>query len=158
MRAVLLALLFALFCPSLSAQEPRPLSSGQSLYLPVYSHMLYGNLDKKGNASRTPLSALVSIRNTDSKQSLRLLSARYFNTQGKFLRNYVTAPALLPPLGTIEFLVELHDESGGSGANFLLRWESDTAINPPLVEAIHANMDGGKAVVFTTQALPVRGE
>jgi len=42
----------------------RALSSGQSLYLPIYSHMLYGNLGKRGQASSILLSALVSIHNT----------------------------------------------------------------------------------------------
>ena len=51
--------------------------------------------------------------------------------------------------------VELNDASGGSGANFVLRWDADQAMNPPLVEALHANLDGGKAVVFTSQAVPV---
>lgn len=145
-------------CLPTQAQEMRAPSKGQTLYLPIYSHMLYGNLDKKGNALRVPLSALVSIRNTDPKQPLRLLSARYFNTRGVFLRDYVPIALQLPPLGTAELFVALHDESGGSGANFLLRWDAEATISPPLVEAVHANMDGGKAVVFTTQAVPVKGE
>ncbi len=64
------------------AQEARPLSKGQTLYLPIYSHMLYGNLGKRGVASSVLLSALVSIRNTDPTRSLRVLSARYFDTHG----------------------------------------------------------------------------
>jgi len=138
-----------------SAQEPRPLSKSQTLYLPIYSHMLYGNLGKSGKASYVLLSALVSIRNSDAKRSLRVLSARYFDTQGKLLGERVPTPVVLPPLGTLELFVELNDASGGSGANFVVRWEADAAINPPLVEALHANMDGGKAVIFMTQSVPV---
>ena len=55
----------------------------------------------------------------------------------------------------VTVFVELHDDSGGAGANFLIRWEATDPVNPPLVEALHANLDSGKAVVFTTQALPV---
>ena len=160
MKHPLMTVLLAAACFSgmAAAQEARPLSRGQSLYLPVYSHLLYGNIDKKGNASRALLSALVSIRNTDPKRPLKVLSARYFDTQGRFLREYVVTPVSVPPFGTHELFVELHDESGGSGANFLIRWESGEAVNPPLVEAIHANMDSGKAVIVTTQALPIRAE
>ncbi len=64
-------------------------------------------------------------------------------------------PTILPPLGTLELFVELNDASGGSGANFIIKWESDAPINPPLVEALHANMDGGKAVIFMTQSVPI---
>ena len=140
------------------AQEARPLSRGQSLYLPIYSHMFYGNRDKKGNVSKVLLSALVSIRNTDPKRPLKVNSARYYNTHGAFLREYIPTPAVIPPLGTLELFVDLHDESGGSGANFILNWDADQPLNPPLVEALHANMDSGKAVILTTQATPLRAD
>jgi hypothetical protein len=137
------------------AQEPRQPGKGQALYLPIYSHMLYGNLGKSGKASQVLLSTLVSIRNTDSKRSLRINSARYYDTQGKLLGERVLTPMILQPLGTMELFVELNDASGGSGANFIIKWEADAGISPPLVEGLHANMDGGKAVIFMTQAVPV---
>lgn len=140
---------------SVSAQETRALTKAQTLYLPIYSHMLYGNLGKSGNASYVLLSSLVSIRNIDTKRSLRVLSAKYFDTHGKLLGERVTTPVVLPPLGTLELFVELNDASGGSGANFVIKWEADVPVNPPLVEALHANMDGGKAVIFMTLSVPV---
>ena len=140
---------------SVSAQEARALAKAQTLYLPIYSHMLYGNLGKSGNASYVLLSSLVSIRNSDTKRSLRVLSAKYFDTHGKLLGERVATPVVLPPLGNLELFVELNDASGGSGANFVIKWEADAPVNPPLVEALHANMDGGKAVIFMTQSVPV---
>jgi hypothetical protein len=153
----LLLVVFAFFalCTVAFAQESRPLVKSQSLYLPIYSHMLYGNLGKKNTASQVLLSALVSIRNTDAKRPLRVLSAKYFDTHGKLLGERVQTPVLLAPLGTLELFVELNDASGGSGANFVIKWEADQLINPPLVESLHANMDGGKAVIFMTQAVPL---
>jgi hypothetical protein len=140
---------------AVQAQESRPPAKGQTVYLPIYSHMLYGNLGKSGKASYVLLSALVSIRNTDARRPLRVLSAKYFDTHGKLLGERVPTAVLLQPLGTLELFVELNDASGGSGANFVVKWEADTPINPPLVEALHANMDGGKAVIFMTQSVPV---
>lgn len=138
-----------------TAQEARALSRGQSLYLPVYSHMLYGNLGKRGTASQVLLSTLVSIRNADGRRPLRLLSARYYDTHGKLLAERVPTPIVIPPFGTQEIFVELNDSSGGSGANFVIRWDAEQPINPPVVEGLHVNMDGGKAVVFMTQAQPI---
>lgn len=140
------------------AQEVRPLTKGQNLYLPIYSHMLYGNVNSKGQTARVLLSAMVSIRNTDSRRPIRILSARYYDTGGRFLREFVPVVQVLPPLGTMELFVDLHDDSGGSGANFLVAWEAAQAVNPPLVEALHANMDSGKAVILSTQAVPVISE
>ena len=156
-RNCLRAFVFGLFLPltAANAQEVRSLSTGQTIYLPIYSHMLYGNLGKSGRASQVLLSALVSIRNTDPRRPLRILSARYYDTHGKLLGERVPTPTTLPPLGTLELFVELNDASGGSGANFLIHWDAVAPINPPLVEALHANMDGGKAVIFMTQSTPI---
>ena len=137
------------------AQETRPVTRGQTLYLPIYSHMFYGNIGRSGKPSHALLSALVSIRNTDPKGALRIRSARYYDTHGKLLGERVPTPVSIPPLGTLELFVELNDASGGSGANFIIRWDADQAVNPPLVESLHANLDGGKAIVFTTQATPI---
>ena len=155
-RSLAGACVFALFFASTAdAADERPLTRGQTLYLPIYSHMLYGNVGRSGKSSNLLLSALVSIRNTDPKRPLRILSARYFDTNGRLLADRVTAPVVLAPLGTMELFVELNDATGGSGANFIIKWEAEQAINPPLVEALHANMDGGKAVIFMTQSVPV---
>ena len=137
------------------AQEARQLAKGQTLYLPIYSHMAYGNLGKSGKASQVLLSALVSIRNTDGKRPIRVLSARYYDTNGKLLGERVPTPTVIPPYGTLELFVELNDASGGSGANFIVKWDADQLVNPPLLESLHANMDGGKAVIFMTQSVPL---
>lgn len=136
------------------AQEG-PRLKNQSLYVPIYSHIYYGNKLNKGHYPKTQLSALVSVRNIDPKRSIRVLTVKYYDTHGKFLRDHLSAPVLLPPFGTQEFFIEAHDESGGSGANFLIRWESDEPVNPPLVQAIHANMDSGKATIITTHGIPI---
>lgn len=156
-RACRPLVIFALFFLSTVgfAEETRSPTKGQTLYLPIYSHMLYGNLGKSGKPSFVLLSALVSIRNTDGKRPIRVLSARYFDTHGKLISERVAAPVIIPPLGTLELFVELNDASGGSGANFIVKWDAEQPASPPLVESLHANMDGGKAVIFMTQSVPV---
>ena len=154
MRALILILCLA-FMGAARAQEA-PLSTGQSLYLPIYSHLLYGNANVVGKPSQYPLSALVSLRNTDPRQSIRLLSARYYDTAGKPLREFLPKQALLPPLGTIELFVERNDMSGGSGANFIVVWQSDKPVNPPIVEALHADITGNRTLSFITSARPIK--
>ena len=98
---------------------------------------------------------MISIRNTDPSRTVRLTSVQYHDSTGKLLREYLQEPATIEPLSTREYFVELHDDSGGSGANFLMRWESDTPASPPLLEAIHANLDSARGVVFITQGITV---
>lgn len=138
------------------AQELAALTRGQSIYLPVYSHIYHGSLDRKGRPDTVMLSALVSIRSTDAKLPIRILSARYYNTDGKLLREFVPAPRTIQPFGTLELFVERHDESGGSGANFVISWEAETPANPPVIEAVHASFEGARSVAFTTSGKPIR--
>lgn len=155
--AALLTLCLGLLLPLPSrAEEPLPQSKGQLIYLPVYSHVYHGSLDRKGNPDKVLLSALVSVRNTDPKRPIRVTSARYFNTEGKLLREFVPTPRSVPPFGTLELFVERHDESGGSGANFAIAWEAEAPVNPPVVEAVHATLEGARSLLFATSGTPIR--
>lgn len=154
MRAIILAVLLAV--AGLACADDPALTSGQTLYLPIYSHLLYGNKAIAGKSSAYPLAVLVSLRNTDPTQPLRLLSARYYDTAGKPLREYLARPVILPPLGTMELFVERNDMSGGSGANFIISWRSDKPINAPIVEALHADISGNRTLSFLTTARPIR--
>ena len=150
----LLALLLALcgLLPGTAAAQ-RTLSNGQHLYLPIYSFIQYGDRDRSGVARELPVSSLVSIHNTDLDKPIRLLAARYYATDGKFLRNFVAAPRFLKPMETLEFLVERRDVVGGSGANFVIQWESEAPVSPPLVQALHIEMQTNRSIVFTTDAV-----
>lgn len=155
MKRILLFTVLLLSCTLARSQDARSPSLGQTLYVPVYSSMMYGNLSRAGTPSKVLLSAMVSIRNTDPARSVRLVSAKYHDSTGKLLREYVQAPVIIAPLGTREYFIELHDDTGGAGANFLIRWEADTPAAPLVIEAVHANLDSAKAVVFVTQGVSV---
>ena len=140
------------------AQEPFALSRGQTVYVPVYSEVLHGDLDRQGKPGRQLLSALVSVRNTDARSPLRVTSARYFDSDGKMLREFVSAPRIVPPLGALDLFIERRESEGGSGASFLIKWRSDAAINPPFVEAVHIDLHSLRPLSFTTFGRPVLGQ
>jgi len=147
-----LLLIFSGLLPG-TAIAQRTLSNGQHLYLPVYAFIRYGDLDSGGVAKQLPVSTLVSIHNTDMDKPLTLLSARYYSTEGKFLRNFVSSPRILKPMETLEFLVERRDVVGGSGANFVIQWEAAVPVSPPLVQALHVELQTNRVIVFTTDAV-----
>lgn len=141
------------------AQEPPPLSTGQTIYVPVYSHVWHGNIvARRGEAERIDVSTLVSVRNVDPKRAIRIEMVRCFDSQGKPLRDYVAAPQEIPPLGTREYFVEQKDPSGGSGANFLIKWDAPVPANPPLVEAVVVYYRGTQAFAFTSPGRVIRAE
>jgi len=152
-RPLLALLLLLLGLLPGTAMAQRALTNGQHLYLPIYAFIRYGDLDSSGVARQLPVSALVSIHNTDLDKPLKVLVARYYSTEGKFLRNFLSAPRILRPMETLEFLVERRDEVGGSGANFVIQWEAAVPVSPPLVQALHVELQTNRAIVFTTDAV-----
>lgn len=141
-----------------SADETVPLAKGQSVYLPVYSHVWHGNMNAKGQPEILQLSALISIRNTDPANPIRVTSARYFDSSGKLLREFIPAPKTVAPLAALELFVERREAEGGSGASFVIRWQSDSPVSLPVTEAIHADLSSVRTVSFVTVGRPVRSE
>jgi hypothetical protein len=134
-----------------------PLYAWQSLYLPIYSHLYHGDVNTKtGKPSETLVSAHISIRNTDPRAQLKITSARYYNTEGTLLREFMPRPQTVPPLGTYELFVPRSDVSGGSGANFIIEWSAERPINEPLVEALHADIREARTLLFITTARPIQ--
>lgn len=150
-------LLLLLLCVSMGAwaQECIDLpSKGQTVYVPVYSTIHHGNLDSSGKADSDLMSVLVSVRNTDPKESIRVMSAPYYSTDGKLIRDYLPAPRVVPPFGTLELFVERRESQGGSGANFVVRWEAEKAdkpVTPPIIEALHTRFQAGRTLGFISR-------
>lgn len=152
-----LALLAAICATSAFAADDPSLAPGQTLYLPIYSHLYHGDVHPKtGKPSETLVSTHVSIRNTDPGAGMKVISARYYNTDGKLLREFLPKPQAIPPLGTYELYVPRSDSSGGSGANFIIEWTADRAINVPIVEALHADIREARTLLFVTTARPIQ--
>ena len=156
MKSMLLSMfLFALSSGIASSQTAPGRSLGETLYLPIYSHIWHGEMDRKGQPMKTLVSVSVSIRNTDPVRAIRISSAQYYDTDGRKLREYLTSPKTIGPMGTYELFVPRSDDSGGSGANFVIAWKSDSPASLPVVEGFHANLAVGRSIAFTTVARAV---
>jgi hypothetical protein len=127
------------------------LSSGQLLYVPVYSHIYTGDKERPFN-----LAVTLSIRNTDTKGTLRLTAVDYYDTEGKLVRSYLDSPRELGPLASIRYVVAERDVKGGSGANFIVRWESAAPVNAPVVESVMIGAQSGQGISFTSQAREIQ--
>ena len=69
------------------------------------------------------LTATVSLRNINQKDTIYLEKASYYNTHGKLIRNYFSKPIFIAPLETVEIVIDERDKEGGSGANFIFDWK-----------------------------------
>lgn len=66
-----------------------------------------------------------------------------------FLFKYVVI--VLGPLETSRYVVPQKDKSGGAGANFLVKWQSDTYVNPPIIESIMISTQMQRGISFTSR-------
>lgn len=127
-------------------EDKYPLSKGQSVYVPAYSHIYIGDREHPFY-----LTVTLSIRNTDQKTPLTLTAADYFDSNGKFLRKYIEAPVLLNPFSSVRFLVNESDKEGGSGASFRVNWTATHPINQPIVETVMIGTKSQQGISFTSR-------
>ena len=128
------------------ADEAPALCKGQTLYVPVYSHIYWGP-----KARPFDLACTLSIRNVDTREALTLVAVEYYDTHGKKVKSHLDKPLTLAPLGTKEYYIEEKDARGGSGANFIVRWVSERPVNAPIVECIMIGVEGAQGVSFTSR-------
>lgn len=126
------------------AFEPAQIVVGQTVYVPIYSHIFHHNSRDRG----INLAATLSIRNTDDKNSIILTAVRYYNTQGQLLKQYLENPIELNPMATTAFFVEADDVTGGAGANFIVEWKAKKLVTEPVIEAVMISTASGQGISF----------
>ena len=131
------------------AQEPSH-SSGQTVYVPVFSEVLFG--DRSGSI---PVRASVFVRNTDPKHAITITSNEYRDSSGKLLKNFVEKPVRLAPLATHHFDIPESDTSGRKAPSMLVRWTAERAVNPPLVQAMMISVFEHQGISFVTEGIPI---
>lgn len=137
---------------ALSADEVRGLSrvAGAKVYVPIYSHIFH----REGAVF--DLTCTLSIRNTDAGNPIIITTAKYFDTRGEAVREYVESPALLPPLATLDYVVGETDRTGGSGANFIVEWMAEKAVSEPIIESVMIGTTGQQGISFLSVGQAIR--
>ncbi len=123
----------------------------QLVYVPAYSAIYWGFDEQLAE-----LAVTLSIRNVNAKDPIVVHSAKYFDSDGKEVREFVAAPSELGPLATADFVIQRRDTSGGPGANFLVEWSSASDVDEPVIEAVMVGQHGNAGVSFVGlgRALP----
>jgi hypothetical protein len=152
-RSLIPVLVFLLLSSGIftSPAPAQTLSQGQLVYVPIYSHIYYGDQERA-----ILLTGTLSIRNTDPVQPITLLQADYFDNDGKLVRKYITQPVTLAPLGSTRFVVKASDTTGGSGANFLVRWKAAAPVNEPIMEGVMIGTSMGQGISFSSRGVALK--
>ena len=143
-----LVLIFSIgiLTPTDSSADDIQLSMGQSVYVSIYSHIYSGI-----KARPFDLAAILSIRNTDIDQPVTLVSVKYYDTEGKLLKEYLDEPLELNALASTRYIIRENDKAGGSGANFIVKWKSNKKVTPPIIEAVMIGTHSGQGISFVSR-------
>jgi hypothetical protein len=127
---------------------PGESATSGTVYLPVYSALYLGVTNR---ASTVALAANVSVRNVSASHPITLDWVRYYDSVGKQVRDYLDKASTLPPMGSVEFVIQRSDTTGGPGANFLIRWHAAAVVDEPLIEAIMLGQSGNAGISFSSR-------
>ena len=97
------------------------------------------------------LAATLSIRNTDRAHAIVLTAVEYYDSEGTLLKHYMDKAFTLNPMATKRYVVPESDKSGGSGAKFIVQWQSDQAVVEPLIEAVMISTKTQQGISFTSR-------
>ena len=115
------------------------------VYVPIYSDIY---VDSQNPNSL--LSATLSIRNTSFEDSLFLSKIDYYDTDGLLVTTFIDKQISLPPMATLNYVIEKDDDTGGPGANFIVALSGRNENLRPLIQAIMIGHDGNIGFSFST--------
>ncbi|BDQ33925.1 DUF3124 domain-containing protein [Pseudodesulfovibrio portus] len=140
----IIAALFVLTiaCPA-GADETMWTAKGQRLYVPAYSHVYQG---AKGRPYQ--LAIMLSIRNVDEANPITITTIKYYDDHGALVKDHLTEPMVIAPMATREVYIRERDSSGGSGANFIVSWESPKEVHVPVVQTVMIGTASTQGISF----------
>jgi hypothetical protein len=152
-RAILLGALFiGCLLPSPGySDSSTALSSGQTAYVPIYSHVYVGERGHPFN-----LAVTLTVRNTDLIGKITVMSVDYRDSSGKLVKSYLEEPKILGPLASTDFFVKESDTSGGLAPCFIVRWESEKPVNEPIIEGVMIGARSGQGISFISRAKVIK--
>lgn len=151
-RAVsFLIVLLSFCCRHAFASAEYRLSTGQTLYVPVYSNVFSAPRKIPYN-----LATILSIRNTDMSYPISILAVDYYDSKGKLVRKFYRKPVTLAPLESTDIYIPEEDTAGGTGANFIVKWNSQREVNVPIVESVMVGMKSGQGISFVSPGREIR--
>lgn len=130
--------------------NPDSLASGTT-YLSVYSQ-IYSQTEHRTH----DLTATISLRNVNLKDTVYIEEAVYYDTHGTPIRNYFARPIFIAPMETVEIVIDEIDREGGTGANFLFDWRTPPNCNAPFFEAVMISTSGQQGISFATKGVELQ--
>jgi hypothetical protein len=144
-----------LFNVSGSALGAAKLVKGQTVYVPSYSNVISG----PPLLMVVPLRANLIVHNTDPSRAITIEKIDHYDTDGKLVYKYLEKPVTLKPLAATRVIVkEPKKGDEGLGANFIVQWHAEKAVNEPIIDCLMLGTLGNQGFSFTSQGRIIKEE
>ncbi|WP_233992739.1 DUF3124 domain-containing protein, partial [Salinibacter altiplanensis] len=130
---------------------PPALVRSQTLYVPAYSHIYFRDAQRSINLTTT-----LSLRNSSPDTPIALSTIDYYDSNGEHVRAHLDTTRALGPLASTYVVVEVDDIRGGVGANFIVRWQAEAPVPPPVVETVMITGANTQGISFRSTARVLR--
>ncbi len=120
-------------------------STGQTVYVPSYTELYKsGSFSVKGFTT-------VTIHNIDPNHALKVNAVTSYDTHGKLTKQYLQEPLVLAPFASQNYRIRYEKGVDGTGANFIVRWESSELVVTPLIESRMLATSGTQGYSLSSQ-------
>ncbi len=121
-----------------------------TVYIPIYSDIY--SVDR---LKSTLLTATLSIRSTSLVDTTYINDIDYYDTNGKKVKSFIDQTLILGPMQSIDYVIERDDNSGGTGANFLVTWGAEKNTKP-LFQAVMIGTSGQHGLSFIVDGISLK--
>jgi len=135
------------------AEGEKRLSSGQTVYVPAYQSIA---ISKKPR--RLPLTATLSIRNTDPERQITIVSVKYFAANGYLIKNLLEKPETIDPLAVMSFVPgEPKEKREEAETSFIVIWKAaGKEVSWPIIQAVMIGAAGQQGISFVCDGQVIR--
>ena len=134
---------------------------GQTVYVPAAQNDFCMYDESENLVLEQYLLTRLIIRNIDPIKSITLTSVKFFDPDGVCVMEYLPDVIVLSPLASVTYVASpsvnkapYYDKSGGR-LSFIVQWEADENVNPPIIESARAFVTIGPEGERIVKALDV---
>lgn len=125
-------------------------STGGAIYVPAFSQV------PVSTSERQPLAATLVVHNVDPQEQITLTDVRFYGNDGTLLRDFVDEAVPLSSFQSSDYVIGLRESIGGTGANFVVRWEASSMVVEPLANALMVGGTGTQGLSFLTSGTVIK--
>ncbi len=120
-------------------------------YVPIYS-----DIYSETKGVRFQLTATLSIRNTNFRDTIFISDIEYYDTNGALVREYIDNKVLvLKPMQSIDYVIDEKDDTGGTGANFIIKWGANSTNPKPMFQGVMISTNGQQGISFLVDGISI---